>query len=224
MKLSSADWIYLGPGNLYCAPFVSQFLLYRIKDPDCSLLVYHDHNVSSVADRAKKGAKLVVKSTWRLPKTAHVHFAPSTDIDLHALLAIHPASLDLTGRRSVSRSIGGLKFRLEPWVLEGNGMFNLGVGTGQGYGFEIGNTPYVVQSPLPITSVVSQAPMAGTAQIQCWKATVESIAETRRYDLESICDWSLTAMEMDAKSKPTLELRLVKKAADNQNAHGPTTP
>jgi hypothetical protein len=39
MTVSHNEWISLMPGRLYGTPFVSQYLLYRLSDVDCSLLL-----------------------------------------------------------------------------------------------------------------------------------------------------------------------------------------
>jgi hypothetical protein len=164
-----------------------------------------------VAHRDKKTGKLMIESTAKDLSVAYIHSAPSTNIAFEEMLAVQPVSLDLSTNQTVNHSLGGLTVHLEPWHLPGNRMFDLGARNGHPCEFEIDHSAYRIQSPIPIVNLGGELPPTGTVQIRCWKVAVENAATGIKYDMECSGDWSLAAMEISQKWKPTLELRLLRK-------------
>jgi hypothetical protein len=179
-------------------------------DLDCAILIYHDKHVSSVSRRSKKSGSLVVEGTANEPKTAYVHFAPSSKMSSETFLALKHWALDLSSGLTVSRTIDDLEVCLEPWLLPANRMLGLGVGTSKVYECDIGGAAYSIRSPAPFARLGRQLPVRDRTHLRCWKVTVTSMRNGRTDSAGLACDWTLAAFGLDPKCKPTEEISLSK--------------
>ena len=207
MKLSSKDWIYLWEGRLYAPPFVTRCLLYKINDPKSSLLVHHIPNVSPGSYSDSNVEPMKFTATENEVDDVYVHFALSNTISLKDIVNISPTRFKLSKSAPIRQSFGGLSLEIQKWQLGGNEMFGIGVPNGSNHEYRIENTPFQVQSPVPIVGLSQNFPNAD-AFCQLWKISIVNLADNKAYDVNCQKNWSVTAFRIKNSWQPILSLQL----------------
>jgi hypothetical protein len=192
MNFSLTDWIYLWGGRLYTLPFVAPCLLYRIHDHSSSLLVHHRPGASPDGYSDSSAEPMEFAATECEIDDVYVHFAPSDSISLNDLVSIPPARFKVSKGVPVQQPFGDLSLKIQKWELRGNRMFSIGIPDGLNHQFQIEDTPFKVQGPVPIISLSKYIPNAD-ASFPVWKISIVSIADTTAYHVNCQKDWSATA-------------------------------
>jgi hypothetical protein len=205
LNLTASDWICASVGGLYAAPFMSRFLLYRLTDFNCSLLLWHEDTVQAKRD-LPKGGESVCEVTVNKPTVAHLHFAPFAVADWAGFSRLEPRCIRLQ-ENATEQELNGIIVRVEPWRLDVKQMHALAAGTGHSY--PIMETSFSVRSPVALTPIGNAIPPCNT-WIECWKVRVRRKTDKQEYHLHSTCDWSLKAAEIDLQWQPRVELHLVR--------------
>jgi len=208
LLLSPSDWIYLGPGRLYGPPFVSRFLLYRLHDADCCLLVSHEATVGS-AFHNQQGLS-VCEARVHEPTVAYVRFATAVNASWVELSGLAPETVPLQEARNSTQKLGPITVRIHPQGLDLEKMHDLAAGEGGIY--PIGKTEYSVMSPASLFNI-GKAVFSGCDQFskfRCWRVSVAMERGNRKYDLQSDRHWTLTAAQLGDAWEPKLELHVDK--------------
>jgi hypothetical protein len=201
VELSISDWIYHGPGQLNAGVFLSRVLLFRLYEHNCSVLVYHEPNVTSnVIDKDARTISYKVTD----PEAIYVHFVPDSNIALDELRKVEPLRLALSQDIRGERVSGHLGIQIEPHGLPANGMVDFGWERSGTIEYPIANSAYCVQSPVPLLALGKEVP-ASDARLKCWRVIFKS--ENGPYDLVSPRDWSLSAFNIQDASRPTFLMR-----------------
>ena len=130
MILTKDDWIRVGAGKLFGAPFLSRALLYRLHDVKCSILVYHDkpHTLLSGSDlTATTGfhesstlvaKNVVVAKEKRETPAISVHYCTtSCSLTYEALAKLPAKRLSIKQCGSIIKICENIAFCVEPYSL-----------------------------------------------------------------------------------------------------------
>ena len=123
---SPFDWITCEVGSLYCPPFMSRRLLFRLLHDHCSLMVYHNENITSRLSRhweSEKGSSVHVTSVHTPIKTISVHFAESATMSSKEILALPAMDFPFRKELRLEKSFGGIKIRISPCPVKNTGHF-----------------------------------------------------------------------------------------------------
>lgn len=208
MRLSSTDWIQIGPGRLYGAPFVSRCLIYRIYDNDCSLLIFHEPHVSAAAHTDRKTGAFVTEAVVKEPDVVYVYFAPSAKTPLSRLIKLPPRLLRLSDTSSLQQSFSDITLHLESHKLPIRGAYIVRSAGSRRHAYQVANTHYWVQGRVQVMNLGKVMPPTAELWSRCWKVSVGNTGMNGDYDLSSSRSWSLTALDVDDVWQPRLELSL----------------
>jgi len=200
MELSTSDWIYHGPGELSSGVFLSRFLLFRVYELNCSVLVYHE---PAVAGRFVDRMPLTMSYIVTRPEAIYVHFASGSRTTLDELKTVEPHRMTLSQDKPVEHVIGNLGIQAKPHGLSADGMVSFGWERNSTIEYPIANSAYCIQSQVPLLALGKQVP-ADDARLKCWKVILKS--ENGPYDLISSRDWSLSAFDIEDDSQPTFTM------------------
>src|SRR5947207_2151414 len=95
MTFSVSDWVLFSPGGLYGAPFVSGYLLYRLNDINCSLLLYVENGAVSATETDAKAGVILAQCIPREPEFAFLYASPSATTPLSQFEQLHPIKIPL---------------------------------------------------------------------------------------------------------------------------------
>ena len=207
------DWIENG-GNLFFRPFLSQALLFRLFDEDCSILLRHNRISSELGPRHLPDGTPLWETKPRDPIAIFIHFSSSAVLSLSRLHKIPCFQMDLpasTGRRW---DFANIVVEVEPWLVAGDGMFLCyrGDQQGQQYVFPIVDSDFVVKGPVTLQKLGGELPLAvADGQFKCWKVSITNSRFGNAYDLFCTRRWSLDALEITESGDKISELALVRK-------------
>lgn len=221
MTISQSTWIYDGLGNLYGPPFVTRCLLYRLYDIDCSVLLYHERNVT------RRG---LVEFAYQEIKEVHVHHLGSASVPLIELVGAPASKIALSKRSPAQSRVGQIMVRAERVYLKCKDMVmalpclewnRLSVDesirsaysipalrAGAGYPFEhqICGSSYSIRSESVGPVEMTAAPLE--ANMCCWKVSVENLSSLEGYGLGESCKWKLIALNASKHWKVISEMHL----------------
>jgi len=144
MKLSRSDWVLLGSGHLYSAPFVSRHLLFRLFDIDRSLLFSEEPGAETSHTTLEKDEQkriLRIQSVPRKAKTIHLYSSSSATVALEELSKSTPIEIPLEDFRQ-EVVIDGILMTLTPCQLPSSRAHVLSTGEDQPVSYEIAETFY----------------------------------------------------------------------------------
>jgi hypothetical protein len=139
----------------------------------------------------------------------YVHFAASDTISLNDLVAMSPAQFKLSKDGPIRQPFGGLSLEIQKCQLRGNGIFSIGAPNGLNHEYQIEDTAFQVQSPVPIIGLSKNIPIAD-AYCRLWKISIVSIADNTAYDVNCQKDWSVTALRIENGWHSTLAMQLAR--------------
>src|SRR5205085_12494875 len=107
MRLSRLDWVLFPPGRLYAAPFVSEYLLYRLNDIEQSLLLRVEEGGVSTSEVNDESFTIQTQVTlgWK-PKFVFLHRSASASTPLRELGQMLPTPINLGGAQAEHRLDG----------------------------------------------------------------------------------------------------------------------
>jgi hypothetical protein len=138
-----------------------------------------------------------------------VHFAPSDNVPLSDLVEIPPIQIKLSKDIPVWQPFGSLSVEIRHWRLRWKRGFGIIPPISSNHEYQIGNTPFKVQSPVPITGLGKYVTDVD-ACFQSWKISIISIVDKKAYDVKCQKDWSVTALRVNNGWHPTLTWQLAR--------------
>jgi hypothetical protein len=206
MILSNKDWIKVGIGSLYFAPFLSRFMLFRLYDSESSLLICQSVPCSSSEARPDKNT-LVITATAIWPNTVSVHFMATTAIPVLDLLALPPTQLQLSDRTATVSQFGHIQLCLESYAIPVSNKRIVAVRQSERKVFDIADSAFAVSGNAHVSRLQTGILLEGT-RMRCWKVSLRNLEKGIDYDLNTTGQWSLMAFEMDESQPPRCEMRL----------------
>jgi hypothetical protein len=209
LELSRDDCIYVGIGSLYGAPFLCSHLIYRLFDLNCALLIYHEAVSGGATVNSCDNVSLIATSV-RPVTSIHVHCSfKSASADFADLLNLPSTRVSLTANNPATADFNDLSIQIEPFVLPFTEKLIMACEPFPPREFRIAQSAFHVNGPLDVSSWPAKV-QAGNLKQRCWKLLVNFTKHKTSYNLKSECDWSLTALDVDECSRPTLEVTLRK--------------
>jgi hypothetical protein len=216
MELSQNEWIMVGAGKLFSAPFVSRVLLYRLHDIKYSFLVYHERThgthvlagVENVA-LARKVHELpeinvgpVVMATKACDSPIiSIHYCPtSCSIAFEDLVKLPARRLSFEECISSVNNFGKIAFCIEPFSLPYSKRMliarpNLGAKK-----FIMEGSDYTVTGPVGIADVPDSIP-TDKVRRRCWKIQLHNVESKIRYEMGECAHWSLAALDVEEEGR-----------------------
>jgi hypothetical protein len=209
VRLCPSDWVLFSPGRLYCPPFVSQYLLYRLKNIDCSLLFRWESSTSST-EVDQEALIIQTRVTIRNPKEIRLHASSSARTSLIELGRARPIRVDLQNL-GASYVVHGATVSLEPARLPSNRSYLILDKLAPSSVHEIEGTSYAAKIPNSLCSVPDFArnPLDG-AFFESYRVSVTNEQTGKQYDVNSDQEWSLSAFGMVIDGRPLYEGTLEK--------------
>jgi hypothetical protein len=206
MSLSRLDWVLFAPGRLYAAPFVSEYLLYRLNDIDQSLLLRIEEGGVSTSEINHESLTIQTQVTlgWK-PKCVFLHRSASARTPLRELGQMLPTPISL-GSSQQEHRLDAIRVSLEPFQLPSARAFLPLDKKAPSMVHEIERTKYSVSLP---DSLVSAPDFAKSSLdgvfFECYKVSIVNENTGRSYNLDSDQEWSLSALAMVIDWEPTYE-------------------
>jgi len=197
LQLSKDDHIFVGIGWLYAPPFLGRYLLYHLSDLGCSLLIYHSRERHASPVSVIGNVSSVEASREGPPTDAYVHCSSrSGAAALADLLELPPIRITLPGDTPVDTVIGDLAVRVESVRLPLTEKLIMACGPLPSVDLGIVGSAYCVAGPMQVSYWPVKIQDRGAKQ-RCWKVAICNQRNATRYDPNSDCDWSLTALDME---------------------------
>jgi hypothetical protein len=194
------------PGHLYGAPFVSQYLLYRFDDIDCSLLFCEEAGVVGTTEVNIEARTISRRAMVREPKVVYLHRSSSAKTSLLELSEIPALEITFAESPEKKRRIDGLTISLEPVQLPSSRGFLLLDKRAPSVAHEIEGTAYTVKTPDSLCHAPDFAKRTlNDAFYRCYRLSVVNEQNDRCYNFDSDQQWSLSAMGMVIDWKPVYE-------------------
>ena len=146
---------------------MSRFLLYRLHEVNCSLMVCHDATVQAKS-HSPNTALSVCEAVVHEPTAAHIHFAAFANASWAELAGVPSKDVNLQAT-PFEVELNGVTVQIEPHRLDVKGMHDLA--TGEGHDYPIQGTAYSVRSPVALIAT-GNAVAPSCAWVQCWKVRV----------------------------------------------------
>jgi hypothetical protein len=206
MSLSRLDWVLFAPGRLYAAPFVSEYLLYRLNDIDQSLLLRVKEGGVSTSEIHDESLTIQTQVTlgWK-PECVFFHRSVSASTPLRELGQMPPTPINL-GRSQQEHRLDGIIVSVEPFQLPSARACLLLDKKAPSIVHEIEKTKYGVSIP---DSLVSAPDFAKSSLdgvfFECYKVSIVNEDTGKTYNLDSDQEWSLSALAMVIDWEPTYE-------------------
>jgi len=213
MELTQNEWIMVGAGKLFSAPFVSRVLLYRLHDIKYSILVYHErtHVLSDVE------IVPLAREVHGLPEINIGHVVMATKIRESPLISIHCCYssssisfedlVNLPAKRmtfeeclSSANDFHKIALRLEPFSLPYSKRMLIArpnLGTKK---FILEGSDYTVTGPVGIADVPDSIP-TDKVRRRCWKIRLHNVESKIRYEMGECAHWSLAALDVSEEGQ-----------------------
>lgn len=205
MILSRFDWVLFGPGRLYGAPFVSQYLLYRLNDIDYSLLFCVESGTVSTTEVNDEARIIRTRAIVRRPKIVILHRSPSARTSLRELGQMPPIQISLEGSQRKHR-VDGVTVSLKPIRLPSNRGFLLLDKRVPSAAHEIEGTAFAVRMPDSLCTAPDFAKRTLDGMFfDCYRVSIVNERTGKCYDFDSDQEWSLSALGMVHEWKPVYE-------------------
>jgi hypothetical protein len=208
MQISKSDWLHIGPGMLYCHPFVSQHLLFRLLEEDCALLIGH---TTTVAYTAHSDNERMVH--WGVsaknPKSVSIRMSTSAKDTLEEVLRLKPIELTLGASGiSTEHKIREVTVRIESDQLEGRFMWATAPSEAQITDLKVVDSDFKIFGPMRAKKVPYHT--SKRIEFKCYRAQVlNKLGQS--YTISSEKSWSLEAYYLSANGATRPGLRLVRK-------------
>lgn len=195
MELLLNDWIRVGSGNLYCPPFLSRFLLFRLYESGCCMLISHD-SVGSTSNVTNDGI-VTTLATIRFPKMILVHVCSKSATEaVDYLLKLPVKQFQLSESKATVGRLDSITFRIELYSLPFLRTRLVTYQNEKVKPFDIQGSSYRVVGPVDACKWPSTICL-GEAGLRCWRVFVNDAESLINYDVTTSRHWSLTAMDVD---------------------------
>ena len=207
MTISKNDPIMVGSGRLYGPPFLSRFLLFRLRKCNRAVLVYHRERSFSASSMCGSAVEMVAARRW--PTTAYVQYCPdSALISVENLLKLPATEVPLPKNGVAVNSFDNLTIRIEPFDLMFTEKMIVAYAKVPQNTLKIASSNYHARGPVNISYWPEEA-QSRDMKLHCLKVSVNDIHNGQSYNLESEWDWSLTAFDIEEDNLPILEVNLI---------------
>ncbi len=230
--LSTSSWFFFGAGELYGAPFRARCLLYRLHDINCSILIYHKRNITSVNVNDQTRDQIirtlgplnsppfkvanVVASNYESVTEVLVHHMGSSTVSLSELIDSSPIRLNLSEDTSPQCQLRGISVILELAHLPVKEMLRVYPEQDKMFEQPISETCYWVRGAVdvvenPFESVFQRMPEAQNSAMRSWKLSVGDPVSKEYYALSQSRNWELAALDVKDDWKVTSAMYLEKR-------------
>ncbi len=213
MQLSPSNWILVGPGHLYGAPFVSGHLIYRFGDIDCSLLLHAEDAAISTTDTNVETGVVRTQVGGRRQDFAYLRASYSATTPLWELAQVPSVEIPLTEGPQEKKCLERLKVSLTLARLPSKQGFFILDKKVPPAAREIERTDYIVTMPGSLCSIPEFAkdPLDHEFLVS-YEVSVLNEETGKFYNLDSDRDWTLTALGMVVEWRPIYEGILQRRA------------
>lgn len=213
MPIAKDEWIMVGAGKLFSAPFFSRILLFRLHDIKSSFLVYHDetHVVSEIATTAM-AAKIpdlaninlghVVMAT-KVPGTPNisVHYcASSSSLAFEDLMNLPAKRMSFDEWASGVTNFGNIAFRIEPFLLPCSKRLLLAHQGRPTQSFSMEGANYIITGPVSLNDWPNRVPV-DKIKWNCWRVCLYCIGPNGMREFNEYDHWSLAALDVSEEGQ-----------------------
>lgn len=208
MQIAKNEWIIVGAGKLFNAPFFSRVLLFRLHDIESSLLIYHDetHVVSEV------NATAMAAKTPELPNINLSHVFMATKVPGSPKISVHYCAssssiafqdlMNLPARRmsfdecaSGVTNFGNIALRIEPFLLPCSKRLLLAHQGRPTLSFSVEGANSTVTGPVSFNGWPSRVPLDHT-KWNCWRVFLYCIGPNGMREFYEHHHWSVAALDV----------------------------
>jgi hypothetical protein len=206
MTLSENDYIMVGIGHLYGAPVMSRFLIYRLYESNQTILIYHQQETRVSASIHGKVTEMVATCGW--PTTVYVHScSASAFANLNDLLELPATEMPVPRSVATIERFNNLTIRLESFDLAYTEKMLAAYENKPIRTLRIGKSDYDVTGPINVAYWPEKVQYE-MLKLRCMKVSISTWNDKMSCNIESIANWSLTALDMEEGRQPTLEVTL----------------
>jgi hypothetical protein len=213
MELTRMDHIDVGDGWLHGPPFLARYLLYRLFDCNCSLLVYHSQDESGISSVDTSGNLAVtsnVASSEGPPTSIYVNCDfESALTPISDLLTLSAVRLSLSTSSVTVATFGVVAVRVQWFLLPLTKKLLIAGELSPLVEFDMAKSGYYVTGPIGASSWPASV-LSAQKKRPCWRVSVDNVAHQVNYNLQETSDWSLTALHKDGSREPSLIVTLQK--------------
>lgn len=208
MQIAKNEWIMVGAGKLFFAPFLSRLLLFRLHDVKSSFLVYHDetHVVSEVDAQAAAanirdvtnlnlGHVFMATKVPESPKISAHYCDSSSSIPFEDLMKLPAKRMSFDECASGFTNYSNIAFRIEPVLLPSSKRLLL---ANQGRlieSFSVEGAGYTVTGPVSSNDWPNGLPI-NAIQWNCWRVSLYCIGPNGLRKFNQYDRWTMDALEI----------------------------
>lgn len=206
MILSENDYIEVGIGSLYGPPFLSRFLLYRLFESDQAILFYHRETGSVSASSHSKVTTMV--ATYVPPAVIYAHCcSESASANVEDLLKLPAKEIPVPTNATTIERFNDLAVRIEVFALALTEKKIIAFEKEHRQTMRIGESDYYVTGPVNVSYWPDRVQSANL-KLRCIKLSVYKWNTEMSYNIQSVSNWGLTALDMEEVGRPPLEVNL----------------
>lgn len=208
MKLTQNEWMRVGTGMLFCSPFLSRVLLYRLHDIKCTLLIYHDRTfIASKVDPVSLPAEarelagfnlghVVVARQARMSPRISVHYCPtSSSVPFEELVNVPAKRFAFKDCVLQMINCDTVAFRIEELILSYSRKYFI-------VGPDLKTTRFVMEgSGCTVTGPITSADWpddtpVDKARTSCWRVRLYYIESNGMREISHCARWSVAALDV----------------------------
>lgn len=208
MQIAKNEWIMVGAGKLFSAPFFSRVLLFRLHDIGSSFLVYHDetHVVSDVNTTAMApkipdlvninlGHVVMATKVPGSPSVSTHYCASSSSIAFEDLMNLPARRMSFDECASGFTDYGKIAFRIEPFLLPCSKRLLLAHQGRPTQNFSVEGSNYAVTGPVSSNDWPDRV-AKDQIKWNCWRVCLCCMVSNGMREFKEYDHWSVAALEV----------------------------
>ena len=204
----------VGTGKLFCAPFLSRVLLYRLHDIKCAFLIYHDRtSIASTVDHADLPAEVrelpegfnlghvVVTTQLRSnPRISVQCCAESSSVPFEELVNLPAKRIRFEDCKSHAINCDKVAFRIEQLILPYSKKLLIVDPDLKPTNFIMEGSGRTVTGPVKTTCWPDNIPI-DKGRMSCWRVCLYCIGSNGMREFNECARWSVAALDVTVEGK-----------------------
>jgi hypothetical protein len=214
MKLAQNEWMMVGAGKLFCAPFLSRVLLYRLHDIKCAFLIYHDTTyIASTVDHADLPAEarelpagfnlgnvVVATQLQRNPRISVHCCAESSSVPFEELVNLPAKRIRFEDCKSHMINCDKVTFRIEQIILPYSKRLFVVAPDIETTSFMMEGSGFTVTGPVKSSYWPDEVPI-DKGRMGCWRVCLNCVGSEGMREFSECTHWSVAALDVTVEGK-----------------------